>query len=73
MLDLNRELCVCNSLTLQEIVEMIKEDNITSVETFTENSKYDIANKCESCVEEGYENDGFSLAMAVALVKQGRL
>ncbi len=73
MLDLNRELCVCNSLTLQEIVTMIKEDNITLVETFIEDSKYDIANKCESCIEEGYENDGFSLAMAVALVKQGRL
>jgi len=73
MLDLNRELCVCNSLTLQDIVKLIKEDDITSVETFTQNSKYDIANKCEACVEEGYENDGFSLAMVVALVKQGRV
>lgn len=70
---MNRELCVCNSLTLKEVVALIKEHQITNVKAFEENSEYGIADKCESCLEEGYENDGFSLAMAVSLVNQGRL
>ncbi|MEA1920454.1 MAG: (2Fe-2S)-binding protein [Campylobacterota bacterium] len=69
---MNRELCVCNSLSLQDVVTLIKENNITSLEML-QDSKYSIADKCESCLEEGYENDGFSLAMALSLVKQGRL
>jgi bacterioferritin-associated ferredoxin len=73
MIDINRELCVCNSLTLKEVVELIKENQIKSIKEFAENPKYGIADKCESCLEEGYENDGFSLAMAVSLVNQGRL
>lgn len=70
---MNRELCVCNSLTLKEVVALIKEHQITNVKAFEENPEYGIADKCESCLEEGYENDGFSLAMAVSLVNQGRL
>lgn len=71
MFDLNRELCVCNSMTLGNIVNIIKKENITTLEDAIE--KCEVGDKCESCIEEGYENDGFSIAMALSLVKQKRL
>ena len=71
MLDLNRELCVCNSMTLGDIVTIIKANEITTIEDAIK--KCDVGDKCESCIEEGYENDGFSIAMVLSLVKQNRL
>ena len=73
MYDKNREICVCNSLSMQEIAECIKKNDITTLEALLENQECPVGDKCESCHEEGYENDGYSLAMVLSLVKQGRL
>ncbi len=73
MFDTDRELCVCNSVTLREIVECIKRNDIRTLEALLEQQECPVGDKCENCIEEGFENDGFSLAMALALVKQGRL
>ncbi|WP_345975549.1 (2Fe-2S)-binding protein [Sulfurimonas sp. HSL3-7] len=73
MFDKNREICVCNSLSMQEIAECIKKNDITTLEALLENQECPVGDKCESCHEEGYENDGYSLAMVLSLVKQGRL
>jgi len=58
---------------LKDVVALIKEHQIKSIKAFEDNPEYGIADKCESCLEEGYENDGFSIAMAISLVNQGKL
>jgi hypothetical protein len=58
---------------MQEIAECIKKNDITTLEALLENQECPVGDKCESCHEEGYENDGYSLAMVLSLVKQGRL
>ncbi len=73
MLDPNRLICYCNDLTISDIVTLIKEQNIESLEGLIEQNEEPIGDKCEACHEEGYENDGFSLAMILSLVKQKRL
>lgn len=71
MIDLDRMICVCNGITIGELAAMIKEEGITTMDELIE--KAGVGNKCESCIEEGYENDGYSLAMVLSLVRQGRL
>ena len=73
MIDKDRMICVCNSLNMLEIAECIKEQGFQTVAEMIENSECPMGDKCENCIEEGYENDGYSLAMVLSLVKQGRL
>lgn len=73
MFDRDREICVCNSLSLQEIAECIRTQKLATLEAMIENSECPMGDKCEACREEGYENDGYSLAMVLSLVKQGRV
>ncbi|HFU74146.1 MAG TPA: (2Fe-2S)-binding protein [Helicobacteraceae bacterium] len=72
-LDRNKEICVCNSLTLGEIVDFVKANNIKSITKLIDNDELPMGDKCESCHEDGYNNDGYSLAMILSLVDQGRL
>lgn len=73
MFDKDREICVCNSLSMAAIAECIKQQKLTTLEEMLENRECPMGDKCESCHEEGYQNDGYSLAMVLSLVKQGRL
>jgi bacterioferritin-associated ferredoxin len=73
MFDRNREICVCNSLSIEEIAACIKKQDIKTLEELIENQQCPVGDKCEACREEGYENDGYSLAMVLSLVKQKRL
>ena len=73
MIDQDRTVCICNDLTMKEIADCIKEHNFQSVEEMVQNDDCPMGDKCESCIEDGYENDGCSLAMVLSLVKQGRL
>ncbi len=65
-------LCSCNHITIGEAVAYIKENNIQSVEEWMESDE-PVGNKCEACIEEGTENDGVTLAVILAQVKQGKL
>lgn len=73
MIDLNEELCYCNNLTAGEIVDCIKENNVTTLDELLEQDICPVGDKCEACHEDGYNNDGFSLAMILSLIKQKRL
>jgi len=73
MLDLTREICICNSVTIEELVTCIKQNDFQTMEALLENSDCPVGDKCESCHEEGFENDGISLAMVLARVKEGLL
>jgi len=73
MIDQDKMICVCNSLDMREIAECIKKNDLKTVDEMVENTECPMGDKCESCIEEGYENDGFSLGMVLSLVKQRRI
>jgi len=73
MFDKEREICVCNSKSMLEIAESIKKHDIQNMDQLLKCAPCEVGDKCESCIEDGYENDGYSLAMVLSLVKQKRL
>lgn len=72
-LDPKHEVCVCNHLTAEEIAKCIKEQNLQTLEEILKQSECPIGDKCESCKEEGYENDGINIPLVLSLVKRGKL
>ena len=73
MFDKEREICVCNDKNIQEVAEGIKKYDISTLEELLECEECQVGDKCESCHEDGFHNDGYSLAMVLSLVKQGRV
>ena len=71
MIDLDTEICVCNSLTLKDIATCIKENDIDTLEELLENQECPVGDKCETCIDEGYNNDGLNLPMVLSMVKKG--
>ena len=71
-IDLDTEICVCNSLTIKDIAECIKENNLTTLQEVLDNDIMPIGDKCEACHDEGYHNDGLNIPMILAMVKSGR-
>ena len=67
--DLETEICVCNSLTLREIAQCIKENNFTTLQELLDNDICPMGDKCEACHDEGYYNDGLNLPMVLSMVK----
>ena len=73
MPDTETMICYCHDVTLGDLAKYIKENNIQSWKEITEDKEYLCGDSCESCHENGYSNDGLSLAMAVGMVKRGYL
>lgn len=73
MLDPNTEVCVCNSLTAKDIAECIKRNNFNTLEELIDNSDCPMGDKCESCQDEGFHNDGINIPLVLSLVKQGKI
>ena len=73
MIDLDTEICVCNSLTVKDIAECIKEHNFTTLEELLEQQECPMGDKCEACHDEGYHNDGLNIPLVLSLVKQGKV
>ena len=73
MVDLDTEVCVCNSLTFKDIAECAKKNNFTTLEELLENDICPMGDKCESCQEEGFHNDGINLSFVLSMVKQGKV
>ncbi len=72
-IDPERLICYCNDLTIADIAEVIKNQNIQTLEELLTQQVCPMGDKCEACRDEGYENDGFNLPMVLSLVKQGRI
>ncbi|QOP45504.1 (2Fe-2S)-binding protein [Sulfurimonas paralvinellae] len=72
-IDLDTEICVCNSLTVKDIAECIKKNNLTTLQEVLDNEEMPIGDKCEACHDEGYHNDGLNIPLVLAMVKNGRL
>jgi len=73
MIDLDTEICVCNSLTLQDIANCIKENNFTTLQELLDNDICPIGDKCESCQDEGFNNDGMNLPMVLSMVQNKKI
>jgi bacterioferritin-associated ferredoxin len=69
MIKREKEVCVCNGVTVQEVIDLIKNSNINTLQELLDQNICPVGDKCESCQEEGYDNDGFSLAMILSLVQ----
>jgi len=72
-IDLDTEICVCNSLTIQDIAECIKENDLKTLKEILENEALPMGDKCEACIDEGFNNDGLNIPMVLAMVKSGRV
>ena len=72
-LDPKREICVCNGLSAMEIATCIKEHGYRTLEELLQQDECPLGDKCEACIDEGYENDGINLPLVLSLVKQGKL
>lgn len=70
MIDLDTEICVCNSLTVKDIAECIKKNNLNTLQEMLDNDICPMGDKCESCQDEGYNNDGFNLPMVLSMVQR---
>ena len=70
MIDLDTEICVCNNLSIKEIAEHIKENDLHSLEKLLDNQTLPMGDKCESCIDEGFNNDGINLPMVLSMVKK---
>jgi bacterioferritin-associated ferredoxin len=73
MIDKDTIVCACNSLTAGDIAECIKENNFTTMEELLDNDICPMGDKCESCRDEGINNDGINLPLVLALVKRSQL
>ena len=71
MPDESTMICYCHDVALGELAKYIKENNIKTVaEVVTD---FVCGETCENCCEDGYNNDGLSIAMAIGMVKRGYL
>ena len=73
MVDLDTEICVCNSVTLEEMATCIKENNLTSLQEVLDNQACPVGDKCEACHDEGFHNDGLNIPMVLSMVKKGQV
>ena len=51
--------------------ECIKENNFTTLDELVENDVCPMGDKCELCINEGYNNDGMNIPMVLSMVKRG--
>ncbi len=70
MVDLDTEICVCNSLSVRDIATCIKKNNLATLQEILENDLCPMGNKCELCQDEGFNNDGFNIPMVLSMVKK---
>jgi bacterioferritin-associated ferredoxin len=70
MIDLNSEVCICNSVTFNTLIQEIQQQNISNLTELLANESCPVGDKCESCREDGYNNDGLNLSLALSLAKK---
>jgi len=73
MIQLDTEVCICNNLSVGDIAKCIQENNFTTLEEILENSECPMGDKCESCVDEGFNNDGINIPMVLSMVKNNKV
>lgn len=70
MIDLDTTICACNNLSVKEIADCIKENNFTTLQEILDNDVCPMGDKCESCRDEGINNDGLNIPMVLSMVQK---
>ena len=70
MVDLDTEICVCNGVTVEEMAQCVKENNLKTLEEVIENDICPIGDKCEACHDEGFHNDGLNIPLVLSMVEK---
>jgi len=70
VIDLDTEICVCNGLSVKDIAECIKKNNFKSMQDIIDNEECPMGDKCESCLDEGFNNDGLNIPMVLSMVQR---
>ncbi len=73
MLNKDTKICVCNDLSAGDIAECIKKNNFNTLEEILKNTECPMGDKCESCIDEGFNNDGINIPLVLSRVKKGLL
>ena len=73
MVDLDTEICVCNSVTVEEMAKCVKENNLKTLEEVIENEICPIGDKCEACQHDGFQNDGVNIKLVLSMVEKGKV
>jgi len=73
MLNNDTEVCVCNSLTAGDIAQCIKKNNFKSLDELFDSQDCPLGDKCESCKEDGFNNDGINVPLVFSMVKSEKL
>ena len=71
MLNLETEICACNSKSVGDIAACIKNNKLTSLTDVLQSSECLVGDKCESCQDSGTNNDGINIPLVLAMVKRG--
>ena len=70
MIDLDTTICICNDLSIKDIAECIKENNLNTLQSILDNDICPMGDKCESCKDEGCNNDGYNIPMVLSMVQK---
>lgn len=70
MVNKDTEICICNSLTVEDIATCIKENGLSTLEEILNCDDCPVGDKCESCLDEGYNNDGLNVPMVLSMVQR---
>lgn len=70
MVKLDTEVCVCNSVSVGELAACIQKNNFSNLEEVLENNDCPVGDKCESCRDEGFNNDGINIPMVLSMVQR---
>jgi len=70
MVEAKTEICVCNNLTAEDIAKCIKEKKLSTLEEILQDDDLSIGNKCKSCIDEGFHNDGINIPLVLSMVKK---
>ena len=73
MVDLDTEICVCNSITAKEMAGCIKDKGLKTLQEVLENDVCAIGDKCEACHDDGFHNDGINIPLVLSMVQKGKL
>jgi len=73
MINKDTEVCGCNSLTAEDIAKCIRKNNLSTLEEVLQNTDCPMGDKCESCHDEGFNNDGINIPLVLSLVKKSLL